>query len=87
MLEAGFSKENIIVEKSEAWAKTNDIRDWAEKSWAYLGHIGGWMETDGERWDEAVDLLVKHILEQEGTRRVGDEVWMRAGQWVVIAKK
>jgi hypothetical protein len=52
-----------------------------------LGNIGGWKETDGERWDEAVDLLVKHILEQEGTKKVGEEVWMRASQWVVIAQK
>lgn len=87
MLEAGFLRENMRVEKSEAWAKTTDIRDWAEKSWAYLGNIGGWTETDSERWDEAVDLLMKHILEQEGTRRVGEEVWMRASQWLVIAKK
>jgi ubiquinone/menaquinone biosynthesis C-methylase UbiE len=87
MLEAGFSRDNMRVEKSEAWAKTTDLRDWAEKSWAYLGNIGGWTETDGERWDEAVDLLMKHILEQEGTKKVGDEVWMRASQWVVIAKK
>ena len=75
------------VEKSEAWAKTSDLRDWAEKSWAYLGGIGGWAEMDGERWDEAVDLLVKYLWEQEGTKRVGEEVWMRASQWVVIATK
>jgi ubiquinone/menaquinone biosynthesis C-methylase UbiE len=87
MLEAGFSRDNMRVEKSEAWAKTRDLRDWAEKSWAYLGGIGGWAGTDGERWDEAVDLLMKHLLEQEGTKRVGEEVWMRASQWVVIAKK
>ncbi|KAI4656364.1 uncharacterized protein J4E79_007917 [Alternaria viburni] len=87
MLEAGFSRANMRVEKSEAWAKTNDLRDWSEKSWAYLGGIGGWVETDSERWDEAVDLLVKHLLEQEGTKRVGEEVWMRASQWVVIATK
>ncbi|KAG9191034.1 hypothetical protein G6011_09122 [Alternaria panax] len=87
MLEAGFSRENMRVEKSEAWAKTTDMRDWAEKSWAYLGNIGGWTETDGERWEEAVDLLMKHILEQDGTKKVGEELWMRASQWVIIAKK
>ncbi|KAI4651982.1 hypothetical protein J4E93_002179 [Alternaria ventricosa] len=87
MLEVGFPRENMRVEKSEAWAKTNDLKDWAEKSWAYLGGIGGWVETDGERWEEAVELLVKHILDQEGTKRVGEEVWMRASQWVVVATK
>jgi hypothetical protein len=87
MLEAGFRREGMRVERSEAWAKMSDIRDWAENSWAFLGGLGGWVETDGERWDEAVDLLVKFCLEQEGTEKVGGEVWMRASQWVVFAKK
>jgi SAM-dependent methyltransferase len=87
ILEAGFTQENMRVEKSEAWAKTSDIRGWAEKSWAFLGGLGGWLETDEERWDEAVELMVKHCLEQGGTKVVDGDVWMRATQWVVIATK
>ncbi|KAF1829687.1 S-adenosyl-L-methionine-dependent methyltransferase [Decorospora gaudefroyi] len=87
MLEAGFEMEEMRVEKSEAWARTSDIRDWAEKTWAFLGGLGGWTETDEERWDEAVDLLVEHLLAQPGTKTVDGEVWMRASQWIVIATK
>ena len=87
MLEAGFKREDMRVDRSEAWAKTSDIRDWCEKSWAFLGGMGGWTATDEERWDEAVDLLAKFCLEQEGTKVVDGEVWMKASQWVVIATK
>lgn len=87
MLEAGFQEANMKVEKSEAWAKTTDLRSWAEKSWAFLGGLGGWYEGDEEKWDEAVDLLVKFMMEQPGTKMVGDEVWMRASQWVIVATK
>jgi SAM-dependent methyltransferase len=87
MLEAGFSREEMRVEKSEAWATTGEIRSWAEKSWAFLGGLGGWAETDEERWDEAVDLLVAHILAQPGTETIDGQVRMKASQWIVIARK
>jgi ubiquinone/menaquinone biosynthesis C-methylase UbiE len=86
--EAGFSAEKMRVETSEAWAKTGDLRAWAEKMWAFLGvQGGGWREGDEEKWEAAVDTLVEGMLAQEGTKRVGEEVWMRATQWVVVATK
>lgn len=87
MAEAGFTKDKTRVEKSEAWARTTDLRDWAEKSWAFLGGLGGWQAEDEERWGEAVDLLVKHMLAHPDTKTVGGEVWMKASQWIVIATK
>jgi ubiquinone/menaquinone biosynthesis C-methylase UbiE len=88
MKEAGFKEENMKIESSEAWAKTRDLREWAEKGWAFLGGVaGGWYQGDEERWEEAVDVFVEALLQQEGTKRVGEEVWMRANQWVVVARK
>jgi ubiquinone/menaquinone biosynthesis C-methylase UbiE len=88
MREAGFKSENMSIETSEAWAKTSDLRDWAEKSWAFLGGVaGGWYQGDEGNWDQAVDSMVEVLLKQEGTKRVGDEVWMRASQWVIVARK
>jgi ubiquinone/menaquinone biosynthesis C-methylase UbiE len=87
MLEAGFKKENMQVKKSEAWATTTDLRDWAEKAWAFLANLGGWYEEDEGKWSQAVDLFVEKLLEQEGTERVGEQIRMRAEQWVVVATK
>jgi SAM-dependent methyltransferase len=89
MLEAGFGKQDIRLESSDAWAKVpkDELRGWAEKVWAYLGGIAGWQDQDTDKWDEAVDLLAKLVIEQPGTKIEGDEVWMKASQWVVIAKK
>ncbi|CAO2655147.1 Nn.00g102110.m01.CDS01 [Neocucurbitaria sp. VM-36] len=87
MVEAGFKKENMRVETSEAWAKTSDLRAWAEKSWAFLGGLGGWQEGDEGAWDQAVDFLVERLEGSGETKRVGEEVWMRASQWVVVATK
>lgn len=89
MKEAGFGKDKIRVETSDAWAvvKRAELREWAEKSWAYLGGIAGWFEGDGEAWDRAVDELVELLLVQPGTVVEGNEVRMKASQWVVVAEK
>lgn len=89
MRDAGFKEEGMRIERSDAWAvvKRSGLREWAEKSWAYLGGIAGWFEGDQEAWDEAVDKLVELLLAQSGTVVEGDEVKMKASQWVVVAKK
>ena len=89
MRDAGFREESMRVERSDAWAvvKREGLRKWAEKSWAYLGGIAGWFDEDEETWDQAVDKLVELLLVQPGTVVEGDEVRMKASQWVVIAKK
>jgi SAM-dependent methyltransferase len=89
MKEAGFKEEYMQIESSDAWAvvQRKNLREWAEKSWAYLGGIAGWFDGDEETWDQAVDKLVELLLVQPGTVVDGDEVRMKASQWVVIAKK
>lgn len=89
MAEVGFAKEKTRVDKSETWTKIkeDEFRAWAEKTWAYLGGIGVWQASDEEKWDEAVDLLVDLLKKQPGTKEVDGEVWMRASQWVVVARK
>lgn len=89
MKEAGFAEDKIRIEKSDAWAvvKRSGLRQWAEKSWAYLGGIAGWFEGDEENWDRAVDRLVELLLVQPGTVVEEDEVKMKASQWVVVAQK
>ncbi|KAF2004244.1 S-adenosyl-L-methionine-dependent methyltransferase [Amniculicola lignicola CBS 123094] len=87
MVEAGFDPEKMKVGTSEAWARTSDLRSWAEKAWAYLAGIGGWQESDEEKWDEAVDMLVEKLRAAPGTKVVDGETWMRASQWWVVARK
>lgn len=89
MRDAGFKEEDTRIERSDAWAvvKRSGLREWAEKSWAYLGGIAGWFEGDEEAWNQAVDKLVELLLVQPGTVVEGDEVKMKASQWVVVAKK
>ena len=47
----------------------------------------GWFDGDEGTWDQAVDKLVELLLVQPGTTVDGDEVRMKASQWVVVAQK
>ncbi|KAH7113829.1 S-adenosyl-L-methionine-dependent methyltransferase [Dendryphion nanum] len=88
--EAGFAEEKWRVERSEAWVRVQEgeeFRGWAEKTWAYLGGIGGWREQDAERWDEAVEILMGKLKEAPGTKNEDGYVKMKASQWVIIAEK
>jgi ubiquinone/menaquinone biosynthesis C-methylase UbiE len=89
MVKAGFKEDDLRVERSEAWAelKRDGLRDWAEKMWAYMGGVAGWLETDEQTWHEALDIFIELLLAQPGTEVEGDEVRIKGSQWVVVAKK
>ena len=94
MRDAGFAPEKMKVESSDAWARVGGgeagFRAWVEKTWAYLAGIAGWFEDDEEKWDEEVDMMVKVLKgfgEEKGVKVEGDEVLLKAAQWVVIAEK
>ncbi|KAF1971071.1 S-adenosyl-L-methionine-dependent methyltransferase [Bimuria novae-zelandiae CBS 107.79] len=89
VLEAGFTEEKMRVERQdvEATVKEEEFSMWCERTWAFLGGIGGWQEEDGVRWREEVKFLEERVREAQGTSVVGGEVRMQAGQWVVIVEK
>ncbi|KAH6910484.1 S-adenosyl-L-methionine-dependent methyltransferase [Coprinopsis sp. MPI-PUGE-AT-0042] len=89
MRDAGFKQEDMKMERHEAWleVKRQDLREWAEKIWAYMAGVAGWVEGDEEKWDQAVDTLTESLLVQPGTEITDDVVKMKGSQWVVVAKK
>ncbi|KAH6867740.1 hypothetical protein BKA70DRAFT_1414432 [Coprinopsis sp. MPI-PUGE-AT-0042] len=89
MRDAGFKQEDMKMERHEAWleVKRQDLREWAEKIWAYMAGVAGWVEGDEEKWDQAVDTLTESLLVQPGTEITDDVVKMMGSQWVVVAKK
>jgi len=88
MEEAGFKSDNIKETTSDAYATTIDLHDWAETTWAYLGGMPGWAESDEEKWDEAVTLLEKKLREAPGLSvSESGEIRLPARQNIVVATK
>lgn len=88
MEEAGFKSENIKATTSDAYAITTDLHDWAETTWAYLGGMPGWAESDEEKWDEAVTLLEQKLRKApDFSESESGEIRLAARQNIVVATK
>lgn len=88
MEDAGFKSENIKATMSDAYATTTDLHDWAETTWAYLGGILGWQESDEEKWDEAVALLEQKLRDAPGfSVSESGEIRLTARQNIVVVTK
>ena len=88
MEKAGFKSENIKATMSDAYAITTDLYDWAETTWAYLGGMPGWAESDEEKWDEAVTLLEQKLRKAPGfSESESGEIRLAARQNIVVATK
>ncbi|EPE30170.1 S-adenosyl-L-methionine-dependent methyltransferase [Glarea lozoyensis ATCC 20868] len=65
---AGF--KDIKMSQSDAVLQIPDLKRWSEVAWSFLGApkgpAGGWVESDEERFDEAV-AVVKRAMEDEET--------------------
>ncbi|KAH7343020.1 hypothetical protein BKA65DRAFT_303337 [Rhexocercosporidium sp. MPI-PUGE-AT-0058] len=69
--EGGFEEEKVDIKPFELWHEVKDVRAWAEGLWSFLGDTeDGWSKEDEERWEEAVEIIVREVEE-------GDDVYVR----------
>ncbi|KAM7211708.1 S-adenosyl-L-methionine-dependent methyltransferase [Rhypophila decipiens] len=91
LMEAGFQEDKIRMESHQVRTVVEDgeeLRAWAEKTWAFLGGVfGDWCDGNEEKWDEEVDLLAWLLKTQPGSKVEGGKVIMTASQWVAVAEK
>lgn len=87
--EAGFAKEKIKLQEATVYILVEDERFLAHVLWSYLGPpVTGWLETDGQNWEKAVDTILESFDAVEGFERL-DEGGLKIGLVanVVIAEK
>ncbi len=61
----GFSAGNIKMSQHEVFLKIEDLDQWVQIAWSYLGRpSSGWAKEDEEKWDQAV-AAVKNALEKD----------------------
>jgi len=80
-----YKKEKIEqVTKEAAWKDVKfieldaylnlgtDMKRWATIAWTFLGTpVGGWQQRDEDKWDEAVDSIVKELEQCEDHKMEG----------------
>jgi hypothetical protein len=55
----GFEKEKITLVKVDVYVTTSEITRYATMLWSFVGRtsVVGWLKSDEEDWDRAVDVL------------------------------
>lgn len=70
----GFASEKSTVHQEPVFATLCDLDRYATMLWSFIGGTtsAGWMESDEERWDEAVETIKNAIGRPDGFQDLGD---------------
>ncbi|KAN0099209.1 S-adenosyl-L-methionine-dependent methyltransferase [Hyaloscypha variabilis] len=84
---AGF--EGVKMVKARSVWEVEDLDVWLVVMWSMLGRMeSGWIESDEDRWDEAVKVFGEVIKRQEGVELLGDgRARMTGWCWIAVAQK
>lgn len=86
----GFEKQKIKMVQNDVFVELGDLNRYATMLWSFIGGTSavGWLESDEERWDEAIDIVKKELRKSQGTRLLdGGKMQLRFVANIAIATK
>lgn len=84
--EAGW--EDVRYEEKAAWVTTKDLKRWVMLAWSFLATpVGGWTQDDEEKWDEAVEEVIRSLKDMEGYEEINGEHRVKMVACVAIYTK
>jgi len=86
----GFEKQKIKMLQSDVFVELGDLNRHATMLWSFIGGTSsvGWLESDEENWDEAIDILKRELGKSQGTRLLdGGKMQLRFVANIAIATK
>ncbi|KAF9772300.1 hypothetical protein IL306_010002 [Fusarium sp. DS 682] len=74
IIKGGFSPENITFVQKDVHVTIGDLRKFATMIWSFIGGTSkaGWLESDEENWDTAVDAVTEALMKTEGYEKLED---------------
>lgn len=70
-IRAGFEEDKVELRSVTVYITAPDERYLARVLWSYLGPpLTGWLESDEENWDRALDVVIKSFGEIDGFQRL-----------------
>ncbi|KAI1647336.1 S-adenosyl-L-methionine-dependent methyltransferase [Daldinia loculata] len=64
---SGFENEKIEQKSVKVYINVEDTERLAQVMWSFLGRpASGWLESDEENWDRAIETIRKSFLEDKG---------------------
>lgn len=86
----GFEEEKIKIVQSDVFVEIGDLDSYATMLWSFIGGTSavGWLESDEERWEEAIAVVKKELKKSEGTRLLdGGNMQLRFVANIALATK
>ena len=88
LLAGGFEEDKMKTVEKEAWLNLRDTARWATIAWTFLGTpVGGWKQEDENKWDEAIQEIVKSLKGSEHYREENGQGKLRMIASIIIAEK
>jgi ubiquinone/menaquinone biosynthesis C-methylase UbiE len=71
---AGFANDKITLVQREVYVTTTTIDRYATMLWSFIGGTTavGWLESDEERWNEAVEIVKAELRKTDGFQELDD---------------
>jgi hypothetical protein len=65
---AGFSSDAINLTRRDIYVTTTTIDRYATMLWSFIGGTtaAGWLESDEDKWDEAVEIVKDELRKTDG---------------------
>ncbi|KAI1426425.1 S-adenosyl-L-methionine-dependent methyltransferase [Xylaria sp. FL1777] len=70
----GFEKDKIVIESRAVSVTTVEIDRYASMLWSFIGGTStvGWLRSDEENWDRAVEVVKQEVRKTEGYQELPD---------------
>jgi len=74
LVKGGFQKDKISMREAEVFCDTPELTHFATMLWSFIGgtNEAGWLESDEERWDEAIEIIVTELRKTKGFEELAD---------------
>ena len=79
-----------MLERANVVIEVEDLSTWEEHTWSVLGRTeSGWLESDEEYWDNAIEIFRETLRQQEGVEILenGRSARLTCWAWLAIAEK
>lgn len=74
IIKGGFEPEKVNFIQKHVHVTIGDLKRFATMIWSFIGGTskGGWLESDEENWDIAVNAVVEALTQTEGYKKLED---------------
>lgn len=86
----GFEKDKIAIVNDDVYVTTSEITRYATMLWSFIGgtSAAGWLQSDEENWDKAVDVVKRELEKTDGYRALdGGRVQLKFVAMIAVATK